>query len=74
MKYRYRNRKTGEVITTTNRIGGKNWEPIEEDPVLPPEDDFEDNPVAEEEPETVKEPAESPVEKPTAKSSRKGKK
>lgn len=28
--YRYRNKKTGEIITTTNRVGGKNWEPVEE--------------------------------------------
>lgn len=62
MKYRYRNRKTGEEITTSNRVGGKNWEPVRETPVLPPEEDF------------VEDPAESPVEKPAAKSTRKGKK
>lgn len=66
MKYRYRNRKTGEVVTTSNRVGGKNWEPIEDDHVMPPEDDFKE--------ETEEEPQAAPVEKPAAKSSRKGKK
>ena len=53
MKYRYRNRKTGEMISTTNRIGGKNWEPVEEEI-------FEENPIGEEAAE------EAPVEKPEA--------
>ena len=65
MAYRYRNVKTGEIINTNNRIGGKNWERVEEEPALPPADDFE---------ETEEETAEPPVEKPAAKSSRKGKK
>lgn len=65
MKYRYRNRKTGEEINTSNRIGGKNWEPVEEEPVLPPEDDFEE--------ETVEDPSEeAPADKPKA--ARRGKK
>ena len=74
MKYRYRNRKTGEIVTTSNRVGGKNWEPVEDDPVMPPEDDFEEETVTEVEPETEEEPQAAPVEKPAAKSSRKGKK
>lgn len=66
MKFRYRNVKTGEVITTTNRVGGKKWEAIEDEPVLPPEDESGE--------ENVKEPEEAPVEKSAAKASRKGKK
>lgn len=62
MKYRYRNRKTGEEITTSNRVIGKNWEPIvEEAPVVPPI--VEEAPVAEE-----------PAEKAPAKAQKKGKK
>lgn len=72
MKYRYRNRKTGEEISTTNRISGKNWGPIEDEPVLPPEDDLEETPEIEAEAE--EEVVEAPVEKPAAKSSQKGKK
>ena len=31
MKYLYRNRKTGEVVETTNRVSGCNWEPVEQE-------------------------------------------
>ena len=68
MKYRYRNRKTGEMISTTNRIGGKNWEPVEEEifeenPVG--ENPFEEDP-AEEDPVEEETAEEAPVEKPKA--------
>jgi len=26
----YRNKKSGELIVTTNKISGKNWEPVED--------------------------------------------
>lgn len=29
MAYAYRNVKTGEVIKTTNKVSGKNWEPVQ---------------------------------------------
>ena len=80
MKYRYRNRKTGEIVTTTNRVSGKNWEPIEDNPVMSTEDDFQDDAVMDseddfqEETVTEEEPQAAPVEKTAAKSSRKGKK
>ena len=32
MSYMYRNKKTREMITTSNRVRGKNWEPVEEEP------------------------------------------
>lgn len=61
MKYRYRNRKTGEEVTTRNRVSGKNWELMEDHPVAPP----------------VAPPAAPPVDPPTAppkeKSAKKGK-
>lgn len=89
MAYKYRNVKTGEVVTTTNRIGGKNWEPVEEKAVLSSQEDFVEAPAAEEAveapaaeeaveapvaEEAVEAPAEPPAEKPAAKSTRKGKK
>lgn len=76
MAYRYRNVKTGEIVTTSNRVGGKRWEPVEEAPTVPPEDDFVEGFENKEEPEATpeKEHQEAPVEKPAAKPSRKGKK
>lgn len=68
MAYRYRNVKTGETITTTNRVGGKNWAPVEDPVVAPPVDDTPEEAPAEETAE------EAPVEKPAAKTTRKGKK
>lgn len=38
MAYTYRNVKTKEVITTSNKISGKNWKPVEET-ILHSEDD-----------------------------------
>lgn len=35
MSYKYRNVKTKEVITTTNRVSGKNWELVEDDAKQP---------------------------------------
>lgn len=79
MSYMYRNKKTREVITTSNKVSGKNWEPVNEKlpqhpPVGdPPEDDslMEEDTIEETpEEETVEE--EAPVEKP--KTSRRGKK
>lgn len=72
MKYRYRNRKTGETITTSNRVGGKNWVPVEE-PQLPP---FEETPeadtVIEETPEAENIQEDAPAVNP--KPTRRGKK
>lgn len=77
MTYTYRNKKTGEQIVTSNKVTGKNWEPVEEEALYtaddmedPYEDVFCEDPV-EEAFEAV------PVEEtpaPKAKSSRKGKK
>lgn len=82
MKYRYRNRKTGEMISTTNRIGGKNWEPVEEvqNPFVEEkstdEKFFEEDPIeeyaSEEDPAEEESVEEAPVEKP--KGSRRSKK
>lgn len=33
----YRNTKTGEIVRTTGKVKGKNWEPIQEPPEAPPE-------------------------------------
>lgn len=68
MEYRYRNRKTGEIVTTTNKVSGKNWEPVEETPAMIPEEETAESPASEEE------AVEHPAEKPAAKSTRKGKK
>lgn len=38
MAFKYRNAKTGEVISTTNRVSGKNWVPVEDPPAVPPVD------------------------------------
>ena len=35
MTYRYRNLKTKETITTSNKISGQNWELIEDNPQVP---------------------------------------
>lgn len=48
MEYRYRNVKTKEVITTSNKISGAKWEAVEE---APPANDVPETPIA---------PAESP--------------
>lgn len=72
MKHRYRNVKTDEVINTTNRVGGKKWVPVEESPIMPPEDGFEETPVVEE--KVATELIEAPAEKPAGKSARRGKK
>ena len=82
MTYTYRNKKTGEQIITSNKVSGKNWEPIEEEDLYtadnmgdPYEDAFDEDP-AEETPEDVpveEDPAEE-APAPKAKSSRKGKK
>lgn len=79
MKYRYRNRKTGEEITTSNRVNGKNWEPVEEKIPKQPldEDPFEDGSMmgedpAEETPEEETVAEETPVGK--TKTSRRSKK
>lgn len=29
MKYLYRNAKTGEVVETSTKVSGGNWEPVE---------------------------------------------
>lgn len=34
---RYRNKKTGAVIEAYGQVSGKNWEPLDEAPVCPPE-------------------------------------
>ena len=34
---RYRNKKTGAVIEVYGQVSGKNWEPLDEAPVLLPE-------------------------------------
>lgn len=67
MKYRYRNTKTGEIITTSNRVGGKKWEPVADICAQTFEDAICDAEVAE---ETVAE--EAPAEKP--KTTRRGEK
>lgn len=81
MAYTYRNVKTNEIITTTNRVAGKNWEPVEEAKLPPVEDPPAEDPPAEDPPvedpaeeDTVEETAdeEAPAEKP--KTSRRGKK
>lgn len=44
MKYRYRNVKTGETVTTSNRVSGKNWELVDEPDILHSADtDIEDD-------------------------------
>lgn len=66
MSYMYRNKKTNEVITTSNRVRGKNWEPVEENvsqqpPVDEnPEEDFVVDELPEEETAVVGAPAEKP--------------
>lgn len=82
MNYTYRNKKTGELIVTSNKVSGKNWESVEEEELYtaddmedPYEDAFDKDP-AEETPEDVPveeaPAAEAPA--PKAKASRKGKK
>ena len=42
---RYRNKKTGAVIEVYGQVSGKNWEPLDEAPVLLPDqlvDPYED--------------------------------
>jgi len=77
MSYQYRNKKTGEVITTSNKIAGKNWEPVVEEMLYsaenmeePFEDVFADESTAEAGEAVCVE--EAPAAKP--KTSRKGKK
>lgn len=70
MTFMYRNRKTGDTITTSNRVKGRNWEPIEDNqqPSVdesPEDDTFEETP---EEEITSEVPPERP------KASRRGKK
>lgn len=82
MTYTYRNKKTGEEIVTSNKVSGKNWEAVEEEPVHtsddledPHEDVFDEDP-AEETSESVP-LEEAPAEEapaPKAKTTRKGKK
>ncbi len=31
MKYLYRNVKTGEVVETSTKVSGANWEPVEKE-------------------------------------------
>ena len=82
MGYTYRNKKTKEVINTTNKVTGKNWELVENaNPKLPngehseedtfEEDTFEDDAV-EEEPNQTEAVEKAPPAKPKA--SRRGKK
>ena len=82
MTYTYRNKKTCEEIVTSNKVTGKNWEPVEEENLYSAEgmedgyeDVFDEDP-AEEAGEGVpveEAPAEeAPAPKPKA--SRKGKK
>lgn len=63
MAYKFCNVKTGETITTSNRVGGKNWKLMEEPIVDTPEETPEETLIEE-----------TPVEKPVAKATRKGKK
>lgn len=74
MRYRYRNVKTGEIITTSNRISGKNWEPVEDTTVQPTGEEgiFEDKIPEEELAEEELAEEEVPAEKP--KPTRRGKK
>ena len=72
MKYRYRNRKTGEMISTTNRIGGKNWERVEEAQNPFVEDETIEEEIFEEESSEEETAEEAPAEKP--KTSRRSKK
>lgn len=53
----YRNAKTGALITTTGKVSGKNWVPMEDPPVDPP----------------VAPPVDPPVAPPKEKSAKKGK-
>lgn len=73
MKYKYRNVKTGETVTTNNRVSGKNWELVEDTTIQPPVDAIPDEETSEdgisdEEPSVE----EIPVEKSEA--TRRGKK
>ena len=47
---RYRNVKTGDVIDSACVISGSNWEPVEEDTAVFPDDDVDVAEVSEEKP------------------------
>lgn len=72
MAYTYRNRKTGDTVTTTNRVSGKNWESMEEKLQQPPEDDYMAEDPLGEAPEENAVAEDTPTEKPKA--ARRGKK
>lgn len=48
MAYKYRNTKTNNVITTTNKVSGKNWAPIEDAQKSPVGDDSLENDLVDE--------------------------
>lgn len=50
MAYMYRNLKTKETITTSNKVFGKNWEQIEDDPEVPGTEEASEETVEEEAP------------------------
>lgn len=45
MSYTYRNVKTKEIITTSNKVSGKNWEPIGETALNSADSVFEDDSI-----------------------------
>lgn len=50
MAYRYRNLKTEEVITTTNKVSGKNWVPADDTQKQPLADGTSEKSTAEKAP------------------------
>lgn len=83
MAYKYRNVKTNETITTTNKVSGKNWEPLEDDILEDdfnedetPKDETPEDEIFEDETPEVEDPEATVEEVPAAKpkTSRRGKK
>ncbi len=73
MSYRYKNLKTKETITTSNKVSGKNWELLEDTTVDISADDIPDEgTVADDIPDEEPAAEEPPIEKP--KTTRRGKK
>ena len=61
MKYLYRNKKTGEVVETSTKVSGANWEPFEQEELDPAEQEPEqENPVDPEQENPVEQEPEKP--------------
>ena len=61
MKYLYRNVKTGEVVETSTKVSGVNWEPFEQEELDPAEQKPEkENPVDPEQENPVEQEPEQP--------------